>query len=426
MLEPPVVRSVKGRVRLVYKITGKDRGFMLLSNPRSAVIKGYVALVSLMVATSVAYPGAAIAKRLSFQMPVQEKLNEGAGPVSAKPAPRKAASSHNLAPLGINGEEQKDDAGGLLKASASVSQVSARPPAELNSATGKSESVVGKGLGSKVLKDGNKVDVGKMVGPLVLHESDAESSQKADTVVDADKRQVAELWQSTIDRNPDIQFVITKLQPTGDANHAMANTMKMLSGALFGAMNLAPLALGGGVNAAANPAAMMGMGAGANLIQGLFVGHEEKNARKHQISQEQATILYKIVRDTADKLVCSFRDYKKNLVSMQRASVDLQDLQGMVAESRAGQDAAKQVEMEYTLRKARREIEKEMEDVRRHRQELSDLAGPEAVVKLETEMDDERMALEKLTGTDNPGNPTGPFKVPAVQLGGRATPENPM
>lgn len=393
----------------------------MLSTPRAI---GF-SVISLMMAVTVAYPSASLAKRLSFQTPVQNKLSEGAGPAS-KPATAPAAkssSSQSLAPMGLNGDVQPPtDNNGMLQASASVSQVSATPPAGVTTATGKSESVVNKGLGAKVIKP-----KGPDVGPLALRESDEESSQKADITIDAEKRQLSELWQATIERNPDIQFVITKLQPSSDANHAMASTMKLISGALFGAMNLAPLAMGGGVGQAANPMGMMGMGAGSSVIQGLFADHNEKNAKKHMISQEQATILYKIVRDTADKLVASFRDYKKELISMDRASLDLQDLQSMVAEARGGQDAAKQVEMEYTLRKARREIEKEMENVRRHRQELADLAGGDAVAKLDKEMEEVKLALDKLTGqspetAENAGTPAPAptFTVPPVQIGGRA------
>lgn len=394
----------------------------MLSTPRAI---GF-SIISLMMAATVAYPSASLAKRLSFQTPVQNKLNEGAGPSSkpaAAPAP-KSASSQSLAPMGLNGDVQPTDNNGMLQASASVSQVSAAPSAAITTAaTGKSESVVNnKGLGAKVIKP-----KGPDVGPLALRESDEESSKKADVTIDAEKRQLSELWQATIERNPDIQFVITKLQPSSDANHAMASTMKLISGALFGAMNLAPLAMGGGVGQAANPVGMMGMGAGSSVIQGLFADHNEKNAKKHMISQEQATILYKIVRDTADKLVASFRDYKKELISMDRASLDLQDLQSMVAEARGGQDAAKQVEMEYTLRKARREIEKEMENVRRHRQELADLAGGDAVAKLDKEMEEVKLALDKLTGqspetAENAGTPAPAptFTVPPVQIGGRA------
>lgn len=387
-------------------------------------------VVSLMLAMTVAYPSVSLAKRLSFQTPVQNKLSEGAGPNSKTvPAP-KSASSQSLAPMGLNGDVQPAGNNGMLQASASVSQVSATPSAAITAATGKSESVVDKGIASKVIKP-----KGPDVGPLALRESDEESAKKADTIVDAEKRQLSELWQSTIDRNPDIQFVITKLQPSSDANHAMASTMKMISGALFGAMNLAPLAMGGGVGQAANPIGMMGMGAGSSVIQGLFADHNEKNAKKHMISQEQATILYKIVRDTADKLVGCFRDYKKELISMDRASLDLQDLQAMVAEARGGQDAAKQVEMEYTLRKARREIEKEMENVRRHRQELADLAGGEAVAKLDKEMEEEKLALDKLTGQSTANESSGqdgpapvfsaPSVLPPVQLGGKPQPNKP-
>jgi hypothetical protein len=66
----------------------------------------------------------------------------------------------------------------------------------------------------------------------------------------------------------------------------------------------------------------------------------------------------------------------------------------MVAEARSGQDSAKQLEMEYTLRKQQRDLDSIADDLRGHRQSLIDLAGADAVDKLDKELFDERNKLE--------------------------------
>lgn len=343
------------------------------------------------------------AKRLSFQLPVQDKLSDGDGPASAAAAKKSATtkSNNSLAPVGLHDEEKSEESSGdgVLKSTVREDQfVGKNLSAGKNGpAAGKKESVIGRN-GEKLTKE-KPVDV----GPLALVESDEELEKKAETQMDAEKRQMSELWQATISRNPDIQFVINKLQPTTDKNHAMASTMKLLSMTLFSAMNMAPMMMPGmGVGGNMMPA--MGIASGSNIIQGLFQDKATKNAHKSQVSQEQATILYKITRDTADKLVTCFRDYKKEMTSVERAANDLQDLQQMVAEARHGQDPAKQIEMEYTLRKAKREIEEKSEQARLHRQQLTDLAGSEAVAKLDKDMIDERTMLEKLVDPNSANN----------------------
>ncbi|MBX9571315.1 MAG: hypothetical protein K2X77_20635 [Candidatus Obscuribacterales bacterium] len=375
-------------------------------------------LLGLCLGISLAAP--ADAKRLSFQLPVQDKLSEGSSPNSAE-APSKKPQS--LAPVGLHDDEkqaEEESADGVLKSTVRQDQfVSKSAGTGAPAASGKKESVIGRN-GDKLTKE-----KAPDVGPLALIESDEELEKKAETQMDAEKRQLSELWQSTIGRNPDIQFVINKLQPTTDQGHAMATTMKFLSATLFSAMNMAPMMMPG-MSAGSNMMPAMGVMSGGNLIQGLFQDKQAKAARKSQVSQEQATILYKIVRDTADKLVASYRDYKKEMTSVERAADDLQDLQSMVAESRASQSAPQQIEMEYTLRKAKREIEEKSEQARLHRQQLSDLAGPEAVAKLETDLENERLALKNLVSPMTPNPPiqtnmvpqnasTGPFVNPLQQ-----------
>ncbi|MBY0357713.1 MAG: hypothetical protein K2W82_06905 [Candidatus Obscuribacterales bacterium] len=367
--------------------------------PKSRVELSVVAL-SFVLASSFAFmPIEAEARRPSFQMPVQDQLTEGASPASPAVVPVKRQS---LAPVGLNDSETVEtpvedaSSGSVLKSSVSENKYVAKDQAGTgaNAADTKAVSVVGKKeLSEKVLKDGwKKVEV----GPLPLLESDSELEKKVEVTVDAERRQLADLWNATMARNPDIQFVINKLQPTDNHNHAMANSMKALSTLLFSAVSAAPMFMMPAAGGNMMPMASTSMG--VSMIQNLFANQAEKGAKKQAISQEQATILYKIIRDTADKLTANYRDYKKDLSFLERASTDLQDLQAMVAEARGGQDASRQVEMEYTLRKARREIDRESEEVRGDRQALVDLAGDEAVVKLDQELQSEREAIARLTG----------------------------
>ena len=354
------------------------------------------------------------AKKLIYQLPVSDKMTEGESPSTDT---EKKAVNVNLAPIGVHDDEapaasaaasetSADGEDPLLKGTVSEKGFSGKDKSSV--ASGKKETVVGKSLGDKINIDKKAPST----APLPLQVTAEEAEKTGDTIMDAEKRQLSELWNCTIERNPDIQFVIQKLQPTTDANHAMAATMKFLSSTLFGAMNMAPMMMPGGM-ANANPAALMGMSSGAGLIQGLFQDKAQKNAKKQAISQEQATILYKIVRETADKLVASYRDYKKENAAVLRATADLADLQTMAADG-AARDSSKALEMEYTLRKAKRDIDKELEEQRLFRQQLTDLAGADAVIKLDKEIEDERNAIANLTGTGEAPKSDGPFVNPLM------------
>jgi hypothetical protein len=137
--------------------------------------------------------------------------------------------------------------------------------------------------------------------------------------------------------------------------------------------------------------------AGGNMIQQALGMKESANAKRAKLSQEEQLVMFNMVRNTCDKLVASYRDYKKNSVSLARASLDLQDLKSMVSDARNGQDAAKQLEMEYTLRKQQRDIDTIAEEVRRHRQSLVDLAGGEAATKLDKQLAEERNQIQQST-----------------------------
>lgn len=225
------------------------------------------------------------------------------------------------------------------------------------------------------------------VMPLPLIETAEETAEKTDMVENAEKTQLADLWEAALGRSPDIQFVIQKLMPTSDPGHAATVMMKMLSTVVYGGMNAATMVMPGAATYA-------GTSVGASMMMNLINGMESKNAKKAQISQEQQIMLYKMVRDVADRMVDNYRTYKRDMISLSRSLTDLSDLQAMISEARQTQDAAKQIEMEYTLRKAQRDVDVVANNVKHHRQSLIDLSGPEAVSKLDKQLDEEQKAVE--------------------------------
>lgn len=236
------------------------------------------------------------------------------------------------------------------------------------------------------------------VGPLPLLESDGETQKKVDTVHDAELAQVGDLWEATLTHNPDIQFVIQKLQPTSNPAHLANILARMLSTVAYGGLGaMSMMSPNMGTFAAASM--------GGSMMQTALGITQSKSDKRAKLTNEEQTIMYNMVRNTCDKLVSCYRAYKKYWNSLTRASSDLQDLQAMVAESRAGQDSAKQLEMEYTLRKQQRDLDSIADDLRGHRQSLVDLAGTEAVEKLDKQLAEEHNKLEatNIPGGEQPG-----------------------
>lgn len=351
-----------------------------------------------------------LAKRPSFLVPSYDKLVDGAGPetndISRRQAEEQARSGDNLlAPVTLGGDKagqttgfaQTNGAGGpLLKSTVTATSFVPKGPVDPAS---KSLFVAPHGISEKLgenLKKAKSVNV----MPLPLLMSEDEADRKIETIVDAEKAELAELWESTLSRSPDIQFVVQKLMPTSNPGHTSTIIMRMLSSAMFGAM--------GAMNMMAPSAGMYAANtAGYSMIMNVLQAQENKQAKNARLTQTEAIMLYTMVRRTADQLVENFRNYKKTVSTLTKANIDLVDLQGMVAEARSGQDAAKQVEMDYTLRKAQRDVDSIAEDARRFRQSLVDQAGNDAVAKLDKEIGDEQSRIWQATPAGTPDNQQG-------------------
>lgn len=224
--------------------------------------------------------------------------------------------------------------------------------------------------------------------PLALQNTEDETQQKAEFLETSEQKQIAALWDATLNRSPDIQFVVQKLVPTNDTGHAATVMTRMLGGVLAGSIGAM------GMIAPSQP--MYAAQSFSQQALGQLMGIADDKAKKRaQLGQAELISLYQMVRNTSDKLVDNYRQYKKHIVGLNRATTDFEDLNNMMKDARAGQDAAKQLDMEYTVRKAQRDVIALSDDIHRFRQGLIDMSGSEAVDKLDQSIREELQNLDE-------------------------------
>jgi hypothetical protein len=288
-----------------------------------------------------------------------------------------------------------------------------------DSAKEKTSIVDGQQVGKKLVEQAKQVNA----MPLPLIETEQEANQKIDQTVEAEREQIANLWEETLKRSPEIEFVMNKLMPNSHPGHATNMAVRLLSTVVYGAMNVGGMAMGGGVGTQA----MYGLG-GSTLIN-LLNQTDSKLTKMAKLSETESIQLFTIVRTLANRLVDDHRCYKMHLLAFNQANNDLNELGNMVAAAKSVQDPSKQVEMEYTLRKAKRDVELEKHQVTRYRQSLVDMAGLEAVAKLDNQIEYEQSKIEQLSpgsvGTNNlltPAEDSSAFKAPSANTSSQAEP----
>jgi hypothetical protein len=383
---------------------------------------------AIMLAVTLSLSGQlAQARKVSLATPCYDKLTNGAGPTTNDPAntpslaktssadsttasttnsaAKNIVASANITPISLDSVSEaphEDTSNTPAEASApllksSISTIDYIPKGPLdpssNSILIPSESIAGLSGGRKkkgeiTIKQAASVNV----MPIALMQSDDETKEKVETILDAEKKELADLWEATLTRSQDIQFVVQKLMPTSNAPHAATLLARTLSMCMFGGMGAA-----GALSP--NMGTMYASQMGASMIMSVLGQVEGKAEKKAKISESESVMLYNMVRSTADKMVENYRDYKKSLASVTRANEDLIALHNMAGESGTPQEASHQLEMEYTLRKAQRDIEEKAADMRKYRQALQDLAGPDAIAKLDKQVLDEDTAVASQTQT---------------------------
>ncbi len=363
-------------------------------------------------ACAMAMPGLSKKSSSSFDLPTAEKL-DGDTAGDAQPV---QADSPELAPMTLKDGPSAPtpaapaessttsattpaDADGTLNATVTTNTFVPKGPLEGDNSGllaptsmkgSKTKSI--ESLGGKLLDQANTVNA----MPVPLMESSADAERKADESQELEREQLTALWEATLTRSPDINFVLTKLMPTSEPSKTSSVMMRMLSTAMFGAIGTV-----GAVYPGAGTYALQNLS--YSTLSQLLGAVESNGAKKAKVTQTEQIQLFNMIRSTADKLVEDYRTYKKHHLQLHKANSDFEDFKAVAAEGRKTEDRAKQLDIEYTLRRQQRDIDSIGFDLSKVRQGLVDKAGQEAVAKLDQQIDEEFQKLHpELAPQNNP------------------------
>ncbi len=387
---------------------------------RKAALTG--AAFTVLLSCSVPAPALALfsSKKNSLQLPVNDKieletieLDADSSTSADEDKKTESAEASDLKPIDLSplklgsenekidsetasttdGDENTADAGSenkdVMKATVRTSQFVPKNPLEGAGKAALAPTSV-KGTKAKSIKTlgGSLVDQAQSINaaPLPLVTTKEEAAMKVSSKRELERQQLTALWEATLTRSPDINFVLQKLMPATDSSRVTSLMMRALSTAMYSGLGVLGAVSPG-------PGSYMAQNLGYSTISQLLALQDSKAQKKAKVTQVEAIMLYQMVRKTADHLVEKYRDYKKEHLALMRANDDFQDLQKMARDAREGQDASEQLEIEYTLRKQQRDIEAIEQTLGKVRQGLVDLAGPQAVAKLDSEIDVEFQEL---------------------------------
>lgn len=363
-------------------------GFLSLAASLSLITSGFTGSGAMALA----------GKKPSLKLPVYDKLD-----LQAAPEPAQAAESNaDLAPLTLNSPLEKkadatvsEDGTETLNVTVTKDQFVPKGPMEGDNDALKSTFSV---KNSKITGDGSGkgslVDQATMINasPLTLQPTTDEQASKLTEEQQIEKEQMTALWEAALQNSPDINFVLAKLMPSADPSKTVTILMKTLSTAIYtGIGGIGILAPGQGT--------YMMQNLSFNVFSQILGSAESARAKKANISQAEQIMLYNMIRNTAKQVVGDYRDYKLQHKKLVSANSDFEELKKMVSEASAG-NASQQIEMQYTLKKAQREISDIGAQLGKYRQHLIDLSGQDAIEKLDASIDKEFQGQTQLAGSE--------------------------
>lgn len=255
--------------------------------------------------------------------------------------------------------------------------------------------------------------VNAMPLPLIPTEAERESVNQASN--NAERQQISTLWVATLDRSPDIQFVINALQPNSNPNRSRGEALRLIGGAMFnGALQIAPLAFG---NAS-------GMRLGTGVAAGMLDSVWRTNAKdsRPDLSPAAMASLYSMIRRTADRLVDAYRGYKASLDAAVYAEEEADDISRLISGD-AANSADASVYLDVSMKRALREVRLCQQQINMYRKQLLDMAGEQAVAEVDQQIAAEHDALAKLTGAGSWRHPLEYRPPQSASSSSRPTPQ---
>lgn len=236
--------------------------------------------------------------------------------------------------------------------------------------------------------------------PLAINQTKTEMGKTERLQLDSANQQLAELWQATIEQSEDIKLAVSLMQPNSDKKHSAAQAARMLSGLLFGVTSGAlPFVPG-----ATRIPAQIALGTADGLV-GRMIGAPKNE--KGPVTAEQSTLIYLVVRSYSNRLQDDFQQYRLAITELDCAKKLVNDTkQVMDVAPFLRDDPLTAMRLAHAL--DAEQIAKNKVDL--FRQRLSVLAGASAVEKLDKSIQEEKLALLELIGTQDDEIPLIPGK----------------
>ncbi len=334
-------------------------------------------------------------KNSKLQLPINEPLSLGAGPQTNDKNQKGTAGSADLSPINLGNssqqpaspaaaDESKETDAAVLNGSVKDTEFAQSKSTDKNG--GDEDSV----MAPKSIKDdkGASTSDPTKVSKIELEPTADEAEKKVETLLDMERAELSDLWDSTLVRSKDIQFVVSKLAPTkAPAATGDKGLIKNLGDSIFNASG-AFSSLSRGVVPGTS---------GADLVKSVLVQGSSETAKKANITENEAIQLYNMIRNTAKALVDNYYSYKKYRNALSRAGIDLLDLQAMVRDASGKANPVNVGEIDYIIRKQNREIDSLKEEMGQTRGRLVELAGDKAITRLDTQIDLENGKIDNQT-----------------------------
>ena len=194
-----------------------------------------------------------------------------------------------------------------------------------------------------------------------------------------EQEQLLNLWKATIERNKTIQFIVQKLTPAESPQAANSLLSKSIGAAIF----LPFYALQAFTN---NAGAYYGSQVGGRVLGSVIEGKMQKNQAQMQLSQTETIILFMMIDEVAERLRQKYYGYKRLLTERALATTELEEAKKDCVDAQETNSSETQVLATIQRRSIEREIRNLDAQMRFYRNALIELAGPDAIGDLNSQL----------------------------------------
>lgn len=204
-----------------------------------------------------------------------------------------------------------------------------------------------------------------------------------------EQEQLLGLWQSTIERNKTIQYIIQKLAPSDSAQEKRTLLSKTIGAAIF----LPFYALSAVSN---NSAAQYGSELGSRVLGTVIQGKMQKNQTQLQLSQTESIVLFMMIDEVAERLRQRYHSYKKVMIEKTLAQFELEEAKQDNLQALESNANEAQILANIQRRAIEREVRKLDTESRYFKNSLIELAGIDSVKELDKQLTVELAATKNI------------------------------